>query len=103
MSVHCQGFRGTDYSEPDVVEAFRVKQNQARLRTQAAVRAGTLIKPQLCEKCLQPTPSARLHAHHENYDKPLFVWWLCQQCHGAQRKTQMPKVRIAIAAYRGRD
>lgn len=43
-----------------------------------AIRDGKLIKPSLCEKCHK---RKRLYAHHENYNKPLQVTWLCQICH----------------------
>lgn len=43
-----------------------------------ALRNGALIKPTKCESCLQ---EKRLHAHHEDYSKPLEVKWLCARCH----------------------
>jgi hypothetical protein len=36
-------------------------------------------KPDLCEKC-HSRPAK--HAHHEDYNKPLEVTWLCFLCHG---------------------
>ena len=44
----------------------------------AAIKAGTLIRPKKCEHCLK---LRRVQAHHDNYDKPLDVRWLCQRCH----------------------
>lgn len=41
-----------------------------------AVKSGTLI-PQPCKKC----GSVQVIAHHEDYDKPLWVIWFCQACH----------------------
>lgn len=46
-----------------------------------AVRDGKVIKPQDCQSCNQPTTSHKLHAHHDDYTKPLNVTWLCAQCH----------------------
>ena len=42
-----------------------------------AVKMGTLIK-QPCEKCGSPSD---IQAHHEDYNKPLDVVWLCRDCH----------------------
>ena len=48
-----------------------------------AVRKGTLIKPSSCERC----PRAdHLHAHHDDYTKPLDVMWLCPVCHKVRHK-----------------
>lgn len=41
-----------------------------------AVKAGTL-KKKPCERC----GNQKSLAHHEDYDKPLDVMWLCQPCH----------------------
>lgn len=45
--------------------------------TQSAIRSGRLI-PAPCETC---GATDRIHAHHDNYRKPLSVRWLCQPCH----------------------
>lgn len=43
-----------------------------------AVRRGILVRPAACSKCGDET---KLHAHHEDYNKPLEVLWLCYYCH----------------------
>lgn len=42
-----------------------------------AIRDGKLVR-QPCEVC-QSTD--RIHAHHDDYTKPLDVRWLCEPCH----------------------
>lgn len=46
-----------------------------------ATKAGTLIK-QPCDVC----GDEKSVAHHEDYDRPLDVTWLCQPCHKARHK-----------------
>lgn len=46
-----------------------------------AVRKGSLIRLP-CEKC----SSEKSYAHHESYDHPLVVVWLCQPCHKQRHK-----------------
>lgn len=41
-----------------------------------AIRNGTLVRA-VCEICANP----KSEAHHENYDKPLEVQWLCRRHH----------------------
>lgn len=53
----------------------------ARRAVQYALRAGNLIRPQVCSQCNAPCkPEAH---HHRGYDRPqwLDVIWLCVQCH----------------------
>ena len=46
-----------------------------------AVRLGQLT-PEPCERC----GCEKSLAHHEDYDKPLEVVWLCQPCHKQRHK-----------------
>lgn len=46
-----------------------------------AVRDGKLVK-QPCEKC---GATGRIHAHHDDYSKPLEVRWLCPLHHAEER------------------
>lgn len=56
-------------------------QAAARSAVKSARRAGRLVTPQNCERCGGNVP---LHAHHEDYAKPLDVVWLCIPCHRAR-------------------
>ena len=64
------------------IEEFR-KKNPEKVKAwqevRTALQQGRLIKPDLCDKCGRKVP---LEAHHEDYDKPLDVQWLCWKCHG---------------------
>jgi hypothetical protein len=46
-----------------------------------AIKKGELIRKN-CEKC----GNENSLAHHEDYDKPLMVNWLCQPCHKQRHK-----------------
>ena len=52
---------------------------KARRAVGNAIRDGRLEKGSECYFC---GTSDRLHAHHEDYDHPLDVVWLCASCHG---------------------
>lgn len=55
---------------------------RARRILQAAVRDGRVAKPTHCEGCRVEVPREKLHAHHDRYDLPFSVRWLCAACHG---------------------
>lgn len=61
----------------------------ARTAVGNAIRDGRLIRCK-CERCSE---TVGVHAHHEDYSKPLDVMWLCPICHAARhkelRKTQL--------------
>ncbi|MCK5616792.1 hypothetical protein KAR91_83800 [Candidatus Pacearchaeota archaeon] len=43
-----------------------------------ALKTGKLIRPSTCSSC---RGGGRIEAHHEDYEKPLEVIWLCSSCH----------------------
>lgn len=49
-----------------------------------AIRDGRLLRKP-CERC---GSNQLIHAHHERYDRPLDVTWLCRSCH-VQRHREM--------------
>lgn len=55
----------------------RVKQN-ARVILNYHVKVGHITKPKICSICLSKTT---IYAHHNDYDFPLIVEWLCSSCH----------------------
>ena len=48
-----------------------------------ALRDKRLFKPQVCQDCGM---DLKLTAHHENYDEPLQVTWLCYECHAKRHR-----------------
>ena len=55
-----------------------------------AIARGEVI-PQPCEDCgaeVYPAHDGRrgVHAHHDDYSKPLDVRWLCYACHGKEHR-----------------
>jgi len=49
-----------------------------------ALLAGDIIRPDKCECCGKKAAGrggAALQAHHDDYDRPLDVKWLCKRCH----------------------
>lgn len=72
----------------DIDNANRYRENHPdRIRANAlvamAIRKGELIRPDTCGKCGMPprTDKQSIHAHHDDYTKPLDVRWLCPSCH----------------------
>lgn len=62
--------------------AYKEKNMKKRWVTNAvnnAVRDGRLIKPCACQSCEKVKP--RIEGHHNDYDRPLDVTWLCSSCH----------------------
>ncbi len=47
-------------------------------KTMYAVKTNKLIRPNICSKCFKICIP---HAHHEDYNKPYDVIWLCSYCH----------------------
>lgn len=56
----------------------RNKKTKAKELVEQAVYAGVLIKPEKCEEC---GLEGLIQGHHDDYDMPLEVRWLCRQCH----------------------
>lgn len=68
-------------------EVNRAWRAEDRRRTYAhnmvarSIRSGSLLRHSCC-RCGE----AKTVAHHEDYDKPLEVMWLCQPCHKQRHK-----------------
>lgn len=66
-----------------------VTKRRAHKAVEYALMRGDLVR-QPCERC-GGLPS---QAHHEDYEKPLDVMWLCPPCHG-QRHREIAAERAA--------
>ena len=57
------------------------RRQRAHNAVRRAINKGILVVSP-CSRCF----STRAVAHHEDYDKPLDVMWLCQPCHKQRHK-----------------
>ena len=68
----------------EITRAWRAedsRRNVAHSQVARAVKNGTLVR-QPCIRCFE----TKSIAHHEDYDHPLVVMWLCQPCHKQRHK-----------------
>ena len=54
-------------------------QSQASLIVSKCVELGYIVRPNICECCGKE--SENIHGHHDDYNEPLEVQWLCSKCH----------------------
>ena len=76
------------------------KAKRARRAVQSAIAAGKLRR-QPCDVCGE---TDLVDAHHEDYDKPLDVRWLCHGHHAqlhALRRPQQPRLTDTPLSYNG--
>jgi hypothetical protein len=86
-------------SEKGKITALR-NYNKMRLKFPEKTRArrilnkeidkGNLFKRNSCEIC----HNSPTHGHHEDYNKPLEIIWLCQRCHYLLHKHYKIKIKI---------
>lgn len=79
--------RGRDIKDYDKMRRSRdAVKIYARKRLHYMVRKGVIVKPATCEICHEKTA---VQGHHEDYERPLDVKWLCTSCHGKTSRKDM--------------
>ena len=66
----------------------RKRKNNARVKIALAIRSGKL-KRLPCERC---GTTKKVHAHHEDYNEPLDVMWLCS-LHHIERHRELKEIK----------
>ena len=86
-------------------------QRASHLLVRAAIFDGTLVRPSVCSRCNEQT---LVVAHHEDYERPLDVVWLCRWCHycvhlgllglpvPTERKHRVPPPRTPVVREPGK-
>jgi protein-arginine kinase activator protein McsA len=62
--------------------------DKARRLVYRAIQKSILVKPDICSTC--GTPNNQIEAHHDNYNYPLVVRWLCKNCHAKWHNFNKP-------------
>lgn len=74
---------------------MRVSQHKVWNKVNDEVSAGRIIKPLTCTRCNKKLQSTRnIIGHHNDYTKPLDIYWVCQKCH-KELHTGLGDVRVA--------
>lgn len=77
-------YRGGEHADPGAHDAM-----------EDALRRGELTRPDCCEQCGRGGTAkdgrSLIQGHHDDYNKPLDVRWLCQSCHHEWHKRHTPK------------
>jgi hypothetical protein len=71
-------------AQTEIIRAWRAEDSRrvlAHSSVARAIRRGELIRQPCCRCRAEKTV-----AHHEDYDKPFEVVWLCQPCHKQRHK-----------------
>lgn len=86
--------------------AGKTTKGLARKAVRNAVARGKLVRPTNCCMC---GSGVRIHAHHFDYSRPLWVIWVCAICHSAIHRSALPTsgtgeavVRVIEAAEKAR-
>lgn len=54
--------------------------HEVRMQTNNAIDKGLIVRAKNCENC---GGSENIEAHHDNYNYPLNIKWLCKNCHAS--------------------
>jgi hypothetical protein len=64
-----------------VTNNWEKSRRECRKLTAKAIRNGNIVKPKRCSRCGDIPIPRKLHAHHDDYEKPYEIKWLCCSCH----------------------
>ncbi|HXB13064.1 MAG TPA: hypothetical protein VNZ45_13840, partial [Bacteroidia bacterium] len=56
-----------------------------------------LVRATVCSKC--GNDREEIEAHHEDYEKPLEITWLCVKCHAKIRKEKRGEAKKRLVIY----
>ena len=89
MAKYYKTERGRKIVQQNVYKSTKKHQHKqnARARVMYALIHGKIKRPEKCPLCGK---EAVCQAHHEDYNKPLEVRWMCRQCHAdVERKLKL--------------
>jgi hypothetical protein len=68
-----------------------VRKRRCRILCIRAIKFGIIKRPDYCHCCYA---KCRVDSHHESYDAPLDVQWLCRSCHKEADKAREARLGI---------
>jgi hypothetical protein len=57
-----------------------------------AIREGAITRPLNCSEC---GVTGRIEAHHDDYDQPMVIRWLCRPCHRCADMARRRREKLA--------
>ncbi len=72
----------------DAIMQFYAVRKRATEILKNAVHTGVLIRAKFCSQC---GSTKYIQGHHEDYESPLLVEWLCCHCHHVRHKVRRYK------------
>lgn len=90
---HRQAYFTTDEYKQNHVRNFHKynekypRRRSVRIQVNNAIKSGVLKRSDKCEQC---DGSENIEAHHDDYNKPMSVRWLCSVCHGIWHRYNTP-------------
>ena len=73
--------RECEYADRDEGRKQNLHKDRAKTIANNAIKSGVLKKKDNCEVCNADGGETGLIKHHEDYNRPLFIMWLCRSCH----------------------
>jgi hypothetical protein len=67
------------------------QKTKARGQIAYKIKKGEIVRPNHCTEC---GTECKPYAHHDDYEKPLDIRWLCQSCDSAAHKKQKEATAI---------